>query len=255
MTAIISNPFVDFTFRCSSLGKIVTDSGKITKGVETYLTEVYYAHTKGYYKDINSKYFEKGNFCEQAGIDLLQKTIFHFLKVPIIKNTERLYNKWIEGEHDVKVGKVVVDIKNCWDWITLENAEMTHDYECQLRGYMWLNDCDEAILFYCLLTPPEHMLIEMEKKMFYTRKEWLSPDDPTFMAACNKLREMYNFDQYPPEERFRAFYIKRDLKKEEQIKKAVEMCRNRLFQMHLERQTLIIENRKLMGIEPQVNNS
>lgn len=246
--SILSNPFADYTFRCSSLGAIVTKSGDITKGVETFLNEIYYSHIKGFRKEVNSKYMEKGKSCEQAGISLLQSTIFHFLKVPILKNTKREYNAWIEGEHDVKVGKTIVDIKNCWDWITLRNAFLTWDYEWQIRGYMMLNDCDEGILYYSLITPPEEMLVDMEMKMFYQKKAWIGLEDPAFQVLCKEMRDMYDFDKHPKEERFKSFKIERDLKKEEVIKKSVEMCRNRLFQIHLDHQSEHRNNKFLMGL-------
>jgi hypothetical protein len=226
----------------------MSDSGKITKGVETKLAQIYYQEVKGYSTDYSTKYTEKGKFCEQEGITLLQSTIFRKLKIPLLKNKERVHGPWLNGEHDVKVGKTIVDIKNCWDWLTFHGAKMTDEYEWQLRGYMMLNDCDEAYLFYALLTPPEHILMDEEKRMFYQQRKWATMEESGFQEACEDLRNMLNFNSHPVEERFKFFHLTRDLEKEEKIKKMVTLCRNRLHQIHLERICDADNNREVMGL-------
>ena len=37
-------------------------------------------------------------------------------------------------------------------------ADNANDYEWQMRGYMMLWDCDTAIVDYCLVDTPEHLI-------------------------------------------------------------------------------------------------
>jgi hypothetical protein len=257
MEATTEINFDKYLFRCSSLGKIIIEekvnldgsirkgSGTITDGIQTYLKELYYQHVKGYRKDFATKYTEKGNFCEEDSITMLQKTIFKGKL--LVKNKERKQNKFIIGLHDVQVLKIIVDNKNCFDWITFDAAYLSKLYEWQLRGYMWLNNCDEAILFYSLLNMPEQMLQDEERKLFYSQKKWISFESPDYLAECDKLREMFNFEKYPIEQRFKVFRIERNLAKEELIKSSILKCRIWLNNYHKEQLEMAKNNLILMS--------
>jgi hypothetical protein len=242
-------PFSEYKFRCSSLGSIMSASGKITQGNITELKKIYHAQIKGFKEEISSKYFEKGKFCEEDGISMLQKTIFHNIEFPLVKNKERKENEFISGEHDVKVGNVIVDIKNCFNWKTLDDAEVNDTYDYQLAGYMDLNNCDEAILFYCLVNMPEHMMVAEERKLFYSGTKYLGFEDPEFTKDCAELRERFNFEKFPIWERFKSFHIAKDKAKIESVYEKIKMCRNWLNQYHLEQLSFYEKNKSLMGLE------
>jgi hypothetical protein len=243
-------------FRCSLLSKFIIEekenkdgsirkgSGTITEGIQTALKEIYYQKTKGYKKDFGSKQTEKGNYCEEDGITMLQKTIMKGKL--LVKNKEIVMNDWLAGTHDVKIGNVIVDIKNSFDWLTFDVAEMSKIYEWQLRGYMMLNDCSEALLYYCLLNMPEQLLQDEERKMFYSKKKWMSFESPDYLLECDKLREMFNFEKYPIEQRFKVFKIERDLAKEELIKSSIVKCRTWLNDYHEQQLELAKNNLILM---------
>lgn len=243
------NNFDNLLFRSSKVGAIVSKSGKITQGVETYLKEVYWHETKGFKEEVSTKYFEKGKFKEEDSITMLQNTLFRGKNILCVKNKVRIADAFTHGEHDVRVGNTIIDCKNCWEWKTLENADLTWDYEWQIRDYMRLNNCDTGILFYCLLNLPEHMLIEKERELFYTLKKWTTIEDPDYLNACQELREMYNFEKHPPEERFIAFQIERDFEKEEIIKKAVIQSRKWLNKFHEDKLEQYKHNRILMNLK------
>ncbi|MDI6963987.1 hypothetical protein QMN65_26050, partial [Escherichia coli] len=77
---------------------------------------VYAGAVNGVRKEVTSKYFEKGLFEEQSGIDLLNDTIYKGQLV--VKNKERKNNGFIQGECDVIKDGYVYDIKNAWDVFT-----------------------------------------------------------------------------------------------------------------------------------------
>lgn len=246
------NTFDNYLFRCSGLGNIMSKSGKITEGNITDLKKIYNESMRGFREEISSKYFEKGKFCEEDGIDMLQKTIFHNIKFPILKNRDRNKNEFIIGEHDVKVGNVIVDVKNCYSWKTLDSAELTDTYDYQLAGYMDLNNCNEAILFYVLVSMPEHMIVSEEKKLFYGGTKYLSFEEPAFIADCQKLREMYNFNKWPVWERFKSFHILKSESKIEAVYEKIRACRNWLNNYHLQQLEFFEHNKTLMGLEQTI---
>ena len=59
-------------------------------------------------------------------------------------------------------------------------ADNANDYEWQMRGYMMLWDCDTAIVDYCLVDTPEH-LIGYEQRELHI----VSHIDPR--KACEKF--------------------------------------------------------------------
>ena len=129
----MEGPFDKYTFRCSSLGKIMgaykeaitekqaktleeltekrrfknlTDKQEeeyqrlckkrdappeLPETCTSYLKQIYNQVIRGFTKEITSKYMEKGLSCKDAGISMLQKTIFHKLRVPLMKNQKRFY--------------------------------------------------------------------------------------------------------------------------------------------------------------------
>lgn len=153
----------------------------------------------GVREQISSKAIQKGIDCEQASIDLLNDVEFRLSK-PYTKNSERRSNEWITGECDIydAESRVIRDIKTSWSLSTFPLFAIdASDYEWQMRGYMWLWDCDTAIVDYCLVDTPEH-LIGYEQ------------------------RELHIVSHIEPEKRVKSFVFERDLEKELMIKTRVE---------------------------------
>lgn len=263
--------FSKITFRCSQIGKLIGDykSSITEKQLEklneyykkeklteiqkeemerliakrdapkelpdvctTYLKELYFKVTKGWEQEISSKYMEKGNMCEQDGITLLQNSLFKNLNFPILKNKKRFENDYIKGYPDVIIGDIIVDVKNCWDWLTLENSDLSNLYEWQLRGYMDLCKSDTGILFYCLVNLPDYMVFRECEKHFYNSNKYLTKEDSDFIAKTKKIQEMFRFDKFPKEQRFKAFTVECDAKKVDFLYKRIDECRAWLQNFH-----------------------
>jgi len=237
--------FSKHEFRCSALGKIVSKSGKLTDTNKTYLLDLFIGHINGIQKDITSKYFEKGIYQEEDGITLLQKTL-HQGKL-VLKNKERKRNGWIHGEKDTAVDGIVYDIKNAWDRFTFGKADLTWDYEWQGRGYMWLDGAEQFRLFYCLNNTPEHMLIDEERKLWY-KHHFVSMEDPDYLDLCNELRKAHNYDNMPLEERFKVWDVEHSDEKIETLKACITAARAYLGELWGDHQSMIIRNRRLMGL-------
>ena len=189
--------------RCSALRLAMTEaraknaglSETAKKVVEDEIRTLYF----GVREKISSKAMQKGIDCEQQSIDLLNNVEFRLSK-PYVKNSERKSNQWITGECDIYDAdtRTIRDIKTSWSIATYPLfADNANDYEWQMRGYMMLWDCDTAIVDYCLVDTPEH-LIGYEQ------------------------RELHVVSHIDPEKRVKSFVFERDEQKEQRIKERCE---------------------------------
>lgn len=235
----------EYKFRASSLGEIISKSGKTTQTMLSYLQRTFIEETEGIRKDINSKYFEKGVFQEEDGITMLQNTLHK--NSLVLKNRERKSNEYVQGECDCIVDGFVYDIKNAWDRFTFANADLTWNYEWQLKAYMWLWGVNKARLFYCLNNTPEHILLDEYKKLYY-RHRFESESDEEYVNLCFELKDAHTYDSKPLEERFKVWEVELNDEDIERIKTSVNEARSILIKMQYDRQQQIDNNRKLMGL-------
>lgn len=244
---------MDFTkqkFRCSALGKIVSKSGKLTDGVKTYLQEVFISEVYGVTKDVNSKYFEKGKYCEEEGITLLNECLYP--NNILVKNKERRSNEYIHGEDDTCFkSEIVWDIKNAYDLFTFGKADLSWDYEWQVKGYAWLRKVKKCGLFYCINNMPEHMLQDEERRIFYSGK-FFSTEDKEYERLCNEMRARHNYDNMPRWERFKAWEMLFSKEDKERIIESTEIARKYLCELWKVHSEMISENQKRMGLEHSI---
>lgn len=151
-------------FRCSSLGKIMTEpksakDGPLSVGAKTYIRELAAQEIFGVDFEVSSKQMEKGNFCEPDSIALLNQV----RGLSLVKNAERRSNGFICGECDLFDGerKRGHDIKTAWSLATFPISAADCEeklYEWQMRGYMLLWDADEWEVNYCMVDTPERLV-------------------------------------------------------------------------------------------------
>ena len=147
--------------RCSSLGKIMTNSRSktdlLSKTCKSEIESLVKQKLYGYNTYISSKYLTKGIQLEDKSIELYNEVFF----TNHVKNETRLSNDWITGECDINADDLIIDIKTSWSAETFPATEEevnNKDYEWQLRGYMMLYDKHFAELAYCLVETPEELL-------------------------------------------------------------------------------------------------
>ena len=151
-------------FRCSSLGKLMTEprsksEGVLSVGAKTYIRELAAQEIFGVEFEISSKAIERGIEVEGDSIDLLNSV----RGLSLFKNTERKSNEFITGECDLfdAEAKRGHDIKSSWSIatfpITVADCE-DRLYEWQMRGYMALWDADEWEVNYCLVDTPDRLI-------------------------------------------------------------------------------------------------
>lgn len=154
----------DIKFRCSSIGKLMTEpktkaEGPLSVGAKTYIRSLAAQEMFGIDFEVSSKQMEKGLTVEQDSIDLLNRV----RGLRLTKNAERKSNDFISGECDLfdanrKRGH---DLKSSWSAATFPIAVVDCEdklYDWQMRGYMWLWDASEWEVNYALVDTPEKLI-------------------------------------------------------------------------------------------------
>lgn len=151
-------------FRCSSIGKLMTEpksksEGPLSVGAKTYIRELAAQEIFGIDFEISSKYLTKGLEVEDESIALLNRV----RGLNLVKNTERRTNDWITGECDLFNQELRRghDLKSSWSAQTfpiLSSDCYDKIYEWQMRGYMMLWDADFWEVNYALVDTPENLI-------------------------------------------------------------------------------------------------
>lgn len=201
-----------FLFRCSSLGKLMTEpktkaEGLLSVGAKTAIREIAAQEIFGVDFEVSSKQMEKGIAVEQESINLLNSV----RGLMLVKNTERRKNDFIAGECDAfdSYAKRGHDVKSAWSLQTFPlcfediASAQRNLYEWQMRGYMMLWDADVWEVNYCMVSTPE---------------ELIGYED----------RRMHIVDHIDPRHRLTTWVIERDRVKEEQIAEKVDAARGYL---------------------------
>lgn len=153
-------------FRCSSLGKLMTNprskSEVLSETAKSYIKQLAKENFYKYKTTIETKQMRKGIDFEHESIELLNNVMLKNLK----KNETRETRGHLTGHPDIIVGDTIIDIKTSWSLETFpsfeEDAENNKIYEWQLRGYMHLFDKPKAQLIYCMIDTPNELLNEWD---------------------------------------------------------------------------------------------
>src|SRR3990167_6016671 len=206
------------TFRCSSIGGLMTN-GK-TKAepfgetCKTTMIDRFIQLQYGRRKEITNKYLEKGNAREEDSITLLSAVDGSFFK----KNTVRLTNDFLTGEHDMHLGDFkfaegpngtfimispadeTLDTKSSWSIHTFMNSankKVDSDYFWQGQGYMALTGAKKHTVALCLVNGTDQAILDAKRKL-----QWklgiLDPSgqaqDSPFIKGCIEIEKNHIFD-------------------------------------------------------------
>ena len=198
--------------RCSMLSRLLPEpkgDAKISATAKSAVREIAKFDLFGYQSFEGNKYTEKGLQLEEQAIKLSSLSRGLVLK----KNTERRENDWIQGECDIYVPsrKLIIDTKCTYDIGThpffrdeAEEKAKKQGYDIQVQGYMWLWDCEEAHIDFCL---------------FPTLLDLIKPWE-------NEEKLIDLVDQIPQKKRLTTVVIKRDETIIEKIKQRVEAAQD-----------------------------
>lgn len=252
--------FDNWKCRCSALGKIMPteasetpkkdgsprkNAGKMSKETITYLQEVFIGEIHGVQKEAYGRQLDKGVACEDDSFKMINELFYPGRFIAKIK--EPTENEYIKGTADcITPDEIIWDAKNAWDRFTFGKAEFHHNYLWQGKGYMYLYKKEYFRLIYTLINLPEHMVMDEERKMFYTQRKWTSFNDTDYLKACEELRAAHNYDNLPVEEKFKVWELQHSKEDDERIKTAVIAARTYLNQLLEEHKDAVESNKKLI---------
>jgi len=175
----------------------------ISKGAKTHIKDIFFGKKFDFQKRFTSKQTEKGNLKEVPAIHEVVK----FLGLPMaVKNEKHFSNDYIQGTPDTifKALNFQLDIKNAYYPNGLNTFEKETDriYVEQMHGYNWLTGVDHGFVVKVLMNMPEHLL---EKEAWILLKEaGLKTMTDEFLE---EVRELFNFERLPIEDRIKIFKV------------------------------------------------
>jgi len=214
----------ELLFRCSSLGKLMTDSRTksetLSETAKSYIQDLFKERELGIYKEFSSRYTDKGLEMEDEAIQFASEVLnWDF----VVKNETRFNNDWITGEPDINTDSLLADIKCSWNGSTFPLFDETlknKDYYYQLQGYMQLTGHDTSELVYCLMNTPL-LIVEDEIRRQHWKLNLIEED----LEVRDAVQKMHNFDHIPDELRVKRFIVQKDEAAQEKIKERVEVAR------------------------------
>ena len=211
-------------FRCSGLGKLMTSPRSkgevISETAKTFIEDVFREKEYGIYKDISSRYTDKGIQMEDEAIQLAGNVLGWDLNVN--KNEERLKNEWITGIPDINTETLLADIKCSWSGSTFPffDTELPNkDYFWQLQGYMMLTGHLQAELVYCLMNTPQQIVEDEVRRMHWKLNLIDESLDVREAVQCQ-----HNFDHLSDNLRIKRFIVEGSIDAENRIKEKVEQA-------------------------------
>jgi hypothetical protein len=211
-------------FRCSGLGKLMTSprsKGEVlSETAKTFIEDVFREKEYGIYKDISSRYTDKGIQMEDEAIQLAGNVLGWDLNVN--KNEERLNNKWITGIPDINTETLLADIKCSWSGSTFPffDTELPNkDYFWQLQGYMMLTGHLQAELVYCLMNTPLQIVEDEVRRM-----HWKLNLIEESLDVRDAVQSQHNFDHLSDNLRIKRFIVEGSIDAENRIKEKVEQA-------------------------------
>lgn len=199
----------------------------------TYLLEVYAWEKYGKRPTSSDKivrYMQKGKLVEEESITLLS---LHD-RIPYEKNTERVSNDFIIGEHDILTPdhQKVIDIKSKWDYImflAVIGKPLPAVYKWQTKGYMDILRCPYGEVANCLVNTPESIVNDELKRLFY-RMNVATEEAPEYKEAANQLINNMTFDNIPMEQRIYKVPVERTDEEMIPVYERVKLCRTWLWE-------------------------
>lgn len=222
----------EFAQKAASLAQEISklesekDNVVVSKTTETYLLSVYIKEKYLREKKIDNKFIQKGLGVEEACIDLICDVTGNFY----VKNDERKYNDYIEGECDIDDAEndETIDNKAAWNIHTFtsnKNEDVKNIYKWQGIAYMALFGRSKHRVVNVLVNTPDGIVEDETRRALYDigidKK-----DTQLYEDICQRIKLENNFDDIPKEERV-AFseYIHWDENEYMRLVERIKLCR------------------------------
>lgn len=129
------------------------------------------------------------------------------------KNEEQFENDFITGTPDILGDEEVLDIKTKWDFMGFHKEKGDSKmYYWQLQGYMFLTNREKAQLLYTLVDAPEHLIYNQYTKSRYY--QGISEGSEEDVELEESTRRNMTYSDIPEEQRVKQFdfeYSEKDI--------------------------------------------
>ena len=201
----------------------------LSQTAKTYIEELAKEHLFVIKKVFKSRYTDKGNEVEEQAIELTEEVLgFEFLT----KNEEYFENDYIKGTPDIITHSLIIDVKSSWSGDTFpffETELPNKDYYYQVMGYMWLTGKKNALISYCLINTPEHIIEQETLRLFYSLvkdpKYGLLSEEQIMQIAEEHVLSAHSFNHIPKDRRVKAFHVEYNEGVVNEMKTRIEHCR------------------------------
>lgn len=230
-------------FHPSMLGKLMSNKqgkkdttclAELGETAKKALQQIWIYETYGRKKEIDSKFLEKGNECEEDNITLHSRVDQVFFK----KNEEIIQNEYFIGTPDAYLGETIYtateieDFKTSWDIFTFHEAlfskDVNSDYELQLNAYMDMTTARTSYLRYGLVNTPEKM-IEDEKRKLAWKMGLIDPhSDELYLKKAEMIELSMKYDDIPLSKRVHKVRVDYNADLMDSVKKRVLIWREYL---------------------------
>ena len=192
-----------FKIRASGASNIMGIKG-LGKTGETYIKTWIKEQLYNRHKEIQNKYLQKGNECEDNSLDYIADQLDYGV---LVKNEEYFEDEYFCGTPDVILKDHLIDVKNSWDCFTfpLFETSINPAYLYQAQIYMHLTGIHEYELIYVLSDTPQH-LIEKEA-YYYCKNNGFEDLDPDVLEKFNKKM---TYGDIPDKYRYKVYNISYD---------------------------------------------
>ena len=197
----------EFKCRASAMGLLMTNGRGKDAGMgetaKSYLKDWFIEQITGKSKEIESKYFDHGNYAE----DLVLKRASKHYGLNFVKNEEQLENDFFTGTFDSKDGDMVIDAKAPFDVFTFPyfDEEPPKGYYHQLQVYMALTGLKKASLVYGLENHSEDSIDKLAAKL-----AWKKGKEEPDMEEWDEAKKRLTYDNLPDYLRIRTFEFERN---------------------------------------------
>lgn len=195
------------TFRCSSLGKIMSNPKKgispleLSETAKTHIDDIWLKNNYGYRDVVITNELIKGTVCEKQALMLLTE----FDSEVREKNTQRFENEFIQGEHDIELSDCIEDMKCSWTLRTFFNVKENDDYKWQGYGYMFLRNKPKFKLRYCGIDTPEYLITKEINFQIGKLKMEIADEYFDVNEIAKQVRINHTFSTLPLESRIKTF--------------------------------------------------
>ena len=197
----------EFKCRASAMGVLMTNGRGKDAGMgetaKSYLKDWFIEQITGKSKEIESKYFDHGNYAEEL---VLQRASKHY-GLNFVKNEEHLTNDFFTGTFDSKAGDMVIDVKAPFDAFTFPYFDKVppKGYYHQLQVYMALTGLKKASLVYGLENHSEDSIDKLASKL-----AWKKGKEEPDMEEWDEAKKRLTYDNMPEYLRIRTYEFERD---------------------------------------------